>query len=429
MDTADFEAMLAAHRRAVERFVRFRLPESDADDVLQETYIAAYESFETLRTRESFLPWMLSIARYKCRDYFRSRRGETVPLEAAEAIPVPTESSDIAEAVRAILGSLPVHDREVLEMMYFDDMPQAEIARRLGIPVGTVKSRLYSAKRRFREAYSCVGTHRVKGDMTMKKNEINTVLPEVMPEYTITKSEEPPFAVRHEELPGMLIIPRKGEKLTFGMYDIPGRKMSGVYFLEVSGEIVIHGIRGTEISSDYSDSDGTKEHSVIFAQLTDSHCRYLGGMSRGGDGVCRVTTFLDGDVFTDAYGIGENNCGFEVERCPKGLITIRDNELLTRQTDDVSDIVGRYNVTIGGKLYDTVRLVDIQSGNDSYMLSESYIDKNGRTVLWRRFNRDDWAYKRYGKKWCEMLPDNERLTINEETYVHWYDCISDYIIR
>lgn len=429
MDTAEFEAMLTAHRRAVERFVRYRMPESDADDVLQETYIAAYESIGTLRTRESFLPWLLSIARYKCRDYYRSRRSETVPLEAAEAVAAPTESSDIAEAVRGILETLTPRDRDVLMMTFFDELPQTEIAKRLGIPVGTVKSRLYSAKRRFREAYSCSGAQRVKGDFTMKKNEIKTSLPEVMPAYTITKSEKPPFAVRHEELPGMLIIPRKDEKLTFGMYDIPGRKMSGVYYLEVSGEIVIHGIRGTEISSDYTDSDGTKEHSVIFAQLTDSHCRYLGGMSRGVDGVCRVTTFLDGDVFTDAYGIGEDNCGFEVERRPKGLITMRDDELMTLQTDDVSDIVGRYDVNIGGKLYDTVRLVDIQSGNDSYMLSESYIDKNGRTVIWRRFNRDDWAYKRYGKKWCEMLPDNERLTVNGEVYVHWYDCISDYIIR
>lgn len=93
----------------------------------------------------------------------------------------------------------------------------------------------------------------------------------------------------------------------------------------------------------------------------------------------------------------------------------------------MSDIIARYDVTIDGKRYDTVRLVDMQSSNDSYMLCEYYLDKNGRTVLWRRFNRDDWAYHRYGKKWTEMLPDNERISVNSETYVHWYDCVSDYI--
>ena len=49
--------------------------------------------------------------------------------------------------------------------------------------------------------------------------------------------------------------------------------------------------------------------------------------------------------------------------------------------------------------------------------------REGRTILWRRFNRDDWAMERYHKAWHELLPDNERLTINGETFVHWYDCL------
>ena len=62
------------------------------------------------------------------------------------------------------------------------------------------------------------------------------------------------------------------------------------------------------------------------------------------------------------------------------------------------------------------------------MLCEYYLDKNARTVLWRRFNKNDWANQRYGKLWTEMLPGNERHIINNEIYVHWYDCITDYII-
>ncbi|MBQ2976563.1 MAG: hypothetical protein IJE17_03650, partial [Clostridia bacterium] len=62
------------------------------------------------------------------------------------------------------------------------------------------------------------------------------------------------------------------------------------------------------------------------------------------------------------------------------------------------------------------------------MATEAYLDCHGRTVLWRRFNKDDWAFQRYQQKWTEKLPDNERLIINGETYVHWYDCISDYIL-
>ena len=62
------------------------------------------------------------------------------------------------------------------------------------------------------------------------------------------------------------------------------------------------------------------------------------------------------------------------------------------------------------------------------MLCEYYLDHSGRTVLWRRFNRDDWALNRYGQRWSEKLPNNERLTLNGDTYVHWYDCITDYVL-
>ncbi|MBR1823542.1 MAG: hypothetical protein IJ779_04845, partial [Ruminococcus sp.] len=90
------------------------------------------------------------------------------------------------------------------------------------------------------------------------------------------------------------------------------------------------------------------------------------------------------------------------------------------------DFVGRYMVEINGKTYDTVCVIDVGTYNEG-VLSEQFIDKNGRTILWRRFNRNDWAFDRYCKLWTEALPDNERLTVNGEVYVHWYDCVSDYI--
>ena len=94
--------------------------------------------------------------------------------------------------------------------------------------------------------------------------------------------------------------------------------------------------------------------------------------------------------------------------------------------DFLLDIVGRYTVTIAGKAYDTVCVMDVETYNDG-VASEQFLDRSGRTILWRRFNRDGWALDRYGKPWTELLPDSERLTINGRTYVHWYDCITDYI--
>ena len=86
------------------------------------------------------------------------------------------------------------------------------------------------------------------------------------------------------------------------------------------------------------------------------------------------------------------------------------------------DIVGRCDVKLGGETYDTVCLMDLGMYEEG-MVSEQYLDRSGRTVLWRRFNQDDWAVDRYGKKWSELLPENEQLTINGQRYVHWYDCI------
>ena len=82
---------------------------------------------------------------------------------------------------------------------------------------------------------------------------------------------------------------------------------------------------------------------------------------------------------------------------------------------------------INGKTYDTICVMDI-AAYDEGVVSEQFLDANGRTVLWRRFNADDWRYGRYGKRWSEMYPENETLTVNGETYVHWYDCITDYIL-
>ena len=86
------------------------------------------------------------------------------------------------------------------------------------------------------------------------------------------------------------------------------------------------------------------------------------------------------------------------------------------------DVVGSCSLTLDGTVYDTVCQMDFGMYVDG-IICEKFLDRNGRTVLWRRFNRDDWAMNRYGKKWSEILPENERLTVNGQTYVHWYDCL------
>ena len=160
--------------------------------------------------------------------------------------------------------------------------------------------------------------------------------------------------------------------------------------------------------------------------MTDTHCRYLATIQNDGD-VHSFITFLDGDEFLHNWGFGEDNCGNETNLKMRGDIKRADQVVTCVNKDFLLDIVGRYNVTIGGKSYDTVCVMNIETYNCG-VVSEQFIDRSGRTILWRRFNRDDWSIKRYKKKWSELLPHNEILTVNGKTYVHGYDCITDYIL-
>lgn len=251
-------------------------------------------------------------------------------------------------------------------------------------------------------------------------------LPEYLPEYKIEKSELAPFDVKSEELMGFCIIPRLDEKVTWGSYDMPSRKLKDYTDASVIAKAEVHGIEGVEIMAKQYDcrSNKTTERHYV-AQLTDTHCRYL-AESHTEKGVRKYLTFLDSEIFMNNWGFGKDNCGYETDITSHGIIDRVDNAIEVEGGDEVVDIVGRYIVTIDGKTYDTICVMDIGHFNNRIAI-EQYLDKNGRTILWRRFNRNDWANKRYGQLWTEMFPKNERLIINGETYVHWYDCVTDYI--
>lgn len=427
----EFERLLALQQLSLERLVRFRLPvQADADDVLQEVYLSAYQKFPQLKNKDAFKPWIISIARNKCNDYFRKKAAQMeISLDALsqEALSVGRRGVTAVQIVRDTLDLLSDKDKQILYLYFWKEMPQAEIAKLLDIPIGTVKSRLHTAKLHFKNKYPYY-TQTPKGETNMQK------LPEYIPEYTIERLDAEPFCTRWEELQGWLIVPRVGEKLSWGLYDFLSRKRTEYTEMEVIGRAEVHGIQGVEIVAMQYDTEDYYRTGALdraerrfVAQLTDTHSRYL-AESHVEDGVRKCYTFLDGEAFMDNWGFGEDNCGNEVDLRPKGMLCRQGNTITGGIPREVVDVVGRYRVSIGGKAYDTICVMDVECFNDA-VASEQYIDQNGRTVLWRRFNRDDWAIHRFGgKPWSEKLPENERITVNGETYVHWYDCISDYIL-
>ena len=86
------------------------------------------------------------------------------------------------------------------------------------------------------------------------------------------------------------------------------------------------------------------------------------------------------------------------------------------------DLAGRCELVLDGTAHDTVCLMDLGMYMEG-IVSEQFLNHDGQTLLRRRCNRDDSAMDRNGKKWSELLPENEQLIVNGQVYVHWYDCL------
>ena len=424
----EFEELLQENLLPLERYVKFKIGDLyDAEDIIQEVCLAATAKYESLKNRSSFKAWLIGIASNKCKDYYRRKAKDMeIPIEDLSEAALHKGRLGLTEQniVRDTLDLLGSKEQQILYLYFFKQLSQEDIAKQLSVPIGTVKSRLHYAKEKFKQHYPY--HPKSKGESTMNR------LPEILPAYKIEKSPLEPFAVKWEELQGWMLVPRMGEKLTWGLFDQPSGKRTEYTEMKVVGKAEVHGIEGVEISAiQYDAEDYYRTGSVdqmerrFVAQLTDTHCRYL-AESHIENGVRKLYTFLDGEDFLNNWGFGEDNCGNEVNLSAKGLLKRIGNSIEGFTDKETVDVVGRYTVSINGKSYDTICVMDIQCFNDG-VVSEQYLDKNGRTILWRRFNKNDWAYKRYGKLWTEILPENEQLTVNGETYVHWYDCVSDYI--
>jgi len=130
-----------------------------AEDVIQETMLRAWRKSDTLSPeRGSIGGWLVRVAHNIAIDRLRARRARPAEVEEAHADARTWSVTDHAEGtvdsvyVARALQTLSRGHRAVLYEVYFADRTCAEAAAVLGIPVGTVKSRIYNALRRLREA-------------------------------------------------------------------------------------------------------------------------------------------------------------------------------------------------------------------------------------------------------------------------------------
>jgi RNA polymerase sigma-70 factor (ECF subfamily) len=125
-----------------------------ADDAVQDVWLRVLRGIGQLRDGAKLRPWIFGIARRVLMDRLRERYGApveaTVDVADLAADPPDFAASDIAVMEQQI-ERLPVIDREVVALFYFDGLSLNEIADIAGVPVGTVKSRLHRARRTLRQ--------------------------------------------------------------------------------------------------------------------------------------------------------------------------------------------------------------------------------------------------------------------------------------
>jgi RNA polymerase sigma-70 factor (ECF subfamily) len=129
-----------------------------AEDLLQETMIRAWCNLESLPTEpEHTRRWLFTVARHVAIDAIRRRRARPVEVDALDSVPAQhadetTDTVVALESLRRALGSLSTDHRVILAEIYLKGSSTAEAAERLGVPVGTVKSRAHYALRSLRTA-------------------------------------------------------------------------------------------------------------------------------------------------------------------------------------------------------------------------------------------------------------------------------------
>ncbi len=170
-DNNAFDELINRYYKQIFRFlVRFTGKQHLAEDLIQDVFIKVYRSANTFDTTRRFRPWLYQIAANRARDAIRSagrsekqltlvdseERELTLDYLASDDSPSPDReliSQETSEKVRDALMAIPEQLREILILAYYDKLPYKDISDALGIPLGTVKSRLHKAVATFGEVW------------------------------------------------------------------------------------------------------------------------------------------------------------------------------------------------------------------------------------------------------------------------------------
>ena len=149
--------IIAENRSRIRAIIK-KLTGSYNEDIEQEVYIKPWRNLDNYKENGKFKQWISALTANVCRDYFRSRQykiGEAQVndeeiLEAAAVCGKQEERLDARQRQKAILkavDNLPRKMRQVVVLFEFEELSYEQISKKTGLPVGTIKSRLFNARK------------------------------------------------------------------------------------------------------------------------------------------------------------------------------------------------------------------------------------------------------------------------------------------
>jgi RNA polymerase sigma-70 factor (ECF subfamily) len=151
-DMAAFEQLVRRHIDAVYAHgLRFFGEKQAAEDVAQEVFVKLYRSLGSYEGNSAFTTWLFAVTRNTCLDMLRQGKRRPVPVDPVDLVAksVPDHAQTVVDgaALEQATRALAPEDREALAAVTLFGLTYGEAAEELGVPVGTVKSRVFRARR------------------------------------------------------------------------------------------------------------------------------------------------------------------------------------------------------------------------------------------------------------------------------------------
>jgi len=167
-DRLALQTLYGRHQVKIYRFaLRLLRDEPSAEDVVSEVFIDVWRGAARFAGRSEASTWLLAMARNKALSILRRRKEDELDEGAAAAIVDEADDPEAAaqkknkgELLRACLLRLSPEHREVIDLVYYHDKSIEEVARIVGAPEGTVKTRMFHARKRLAELAKAAGVDR-----------------------------------------------------------------------------------------------------------------------------------------------------------------------------------------------------------------------------------------------------------------------------